>query len=78
MAILRFNIIYDRKHATKSGKQGYVEVRFCMNRQQKYFSTGIKVFADEWDYQECKVVRHPDRMELNQRLTAIRAKAYKM
>lgn len=78
MAILRFNIIYDRKHATKSGKQGYVEVRFCMNRQQKYFSTGIKVFADEWDYQECKVVRHPDRMELNQRLTAIRAKAYKI
>lgn len=49
-----------------------------MNRQQKYFSTGIKVFADEWDYQECKVVRHPDRMELNQRLTAIRAKAYKI
>lgn len=78
MAILRFNIIYDRKHATKSGKQGYVEVRFCMNRQQKYFSTGIKVFADEWDYQECKVIRHPDRMELNQRLTAIRAKAYKI
>lgn len=78
MAILRFNIIYDRKHATKSGKQGYVEVRFCMNRQQKYFSTGIKVFADEWDYQECKVVRHPDRMKLNQRLTAIRAKAYKI
>lgn len=78
MAILRFNIIYDRKHATKSGKQGYVEVRFCMNRQQKYFSTGIKVFADEWDYQECKVVRHPDRMELNQRLTAIRAIAYKI
>ena len=78
MAILRFNIIYDRKYATKSGKQGYVEVRFCMNRQQKYFSTGIKVFADEWDYQECKVIRHPDRMELNQRLTAIRAKAYKI
>ena len=49
-----------------------------MNRQQKYFSTGIKVFADEWDYQECKVVRHPDRMELNQRLTAIRAIAYKI
>lgn len=49
-----------------------------MNRQQKYFFTGIKVFADEWDYQECKVVRHPDRMELNQRLTAIRAKAYKI
>lgn len=42
MAILRFNIIYDRKHATKSGKQGYVEVRFCMNRQQKYFLQALR------------------------------------
>ena len=31
MTFLRFKIIYDRKHATKSGKQGTIEVRFCMN-----------------------------------------------
>lgn len=78
MAILKFNIVYDRKHATKNGKQGSVEVRFCMGRQQKYFSTGIKVFSNEWDNQECKVVRHPDKNEFNQRLTAIRIKANKI
>lgn len=26
MTFLRFKIIYDRKHATKSGKQGTIEV----------------------------------------------------
>lgn len=61
MAILRFNIVYDRKHAAQSGKQGSVEIRFSMNRKQKYFATGIKVSADEWDSRECKIIRHPDR-----------------
>lgn len=78
MAILRFNIVYDRKHATQNGKQGSVEIRFSMNRKQKYFATGIKVSADEWDSRECKIIRHPDRKELNQRLTAIRVKANKI
>lgn len=78
MAILRFNIVYDRKHAAQSGKQGSVEIRFSMNRKQKYFATGIKVSADEWDSRECKIIRHPDRKELNQRLTAIRVKANKI
>ena len=78
MAILKFNIVYDRKQVTKNRKQGSVEIRFCMNRQQKYFSTGIKVFANEWDDQECKVVHRSDKNELNQRLTAIRIKANKI
>nr|DAI38069.1 MAG TPA: Integrase [Caudoviricetes sp.] len=78
MAILKFNIVYDRKHVTKNGKQGSVEIRFCLNRKQKYFSTGIKVFANEWDNQACKVIRHPDKNEFNQRLTAIRIKANKI
>ena len=75
MASLKFNIVYDRKHIAGAGKPGLVEIRFTFNRRQKYFSTGIKVSPDEWDCREGKVVRHPERKMLNQRLTAARAKA---
>ena len=42
MAILKFNIVYDRKHATEEGKPGSVEIRFSLSHKQKYFATGIR------------------------------------
>lgn len=78
MAILNFNIVYDRKHATEKGKQGSVEIRFSLGRKQKYFSTGIKVPAVAWDSCQCRIVRHPDKKELNQRLAAVKFRANKI
>ena len=43
MTILKFNIVYDRKHATEEGKPGSVEIRFSLSRKQKYFATGIRI-----------------------------------
>lgn len=75
MAILKFNIVYDRKHATEEGKPGSVEIRFSLNRKQKYFATGIRIAHNEWDYNKNKVVRRSDKDELNKRLAVLCTKA---
>ena len=75
MAILKFNIVYDRKHATEEGKPGSVEIRFSLSRKQKYFATGIRIAPNEWDNNKNKVVRRPDKDELNKRLAVLCAKA---
>lgn len=75
MAILKFNIVYDRKHATEEGKPGSVEIRFSLSRKQKYFATGIRIAPNEWDNNKNKVVHRPDKDELNKRLAVLCAKA---
>ena len=75
MAILKFNIVYDRKHATEEGKPGSVEIRFSQSRKQKYFATGIRIAPNEWDNNKNKVVRRTDKDELNKRLAVLCAKA---
>ncbi|WP_298522199.1 phage integrase SAM-like domain-containing protein, partial [uncultured Prevotella sp.] len=75
MAILKFNIVYDRKHATEEGKPGSVEIRFSLSRKQKYFATGIRIAPNEWDNNKNKVVRRTDKDELNKRLAVLCAKA---
>ena len=65
MAILKFNIVYDRKHATEEGKPGSVEIRFSLSRKQKYFATGIRIAPNEWDNNKNKVVRRTDRTRTN-------------
>ena len=78
MAILKFNIVYDRKHATEEGKPGSVEIRFSLSRKQKYFATGIRIAHNEWDNNKNKVVRRPDKDELNKRLAVLCTKADKI
>lgn len=75
MADLKFNIVYDRKHTTDAGKPGLLEIRFTMSGKQKYFSTGIKLTADQWNSRKKTIVRHPEAKELNLRLTTFTTKA---
>lgn len=63
-------IIYDRKGLSSKSKEGIVEVRVTFNRQQKYYSTGVKVLPNNWD-REQHVVRHKDQLLLNSKIDAI-------
>ena len=69
-------VVYDRKKlATRSGKReakrGSVELRITYKRKQKYISTGVRVFLDQWS-DSMGVVNCPTMIEDNERINAIR------
>lgn len=76
MADLKFNIVYDRKHVATDKNEGVLEIRFTLDRKQKYFSTGIKVTRKQWKGE--RIVGHPDAGVLNQRLSIMKQKAQKI
>lgn len=78
MSNLNFNIIYDRRNVASASRPATLEARFTQNRKQKYFSLGIRILPNQWDSREGKIVRHPEKNELNQRLIAVRAKGNKI
>ena len=78
MADLIFNIVYDRKHAATAVSGGVIEIRFTCGKQQKYFSTGIKVLPSQWNAKASVIARHPDSKALNLRLNALVEKAAKI
>lgn len=78
MSNLNFNIIYDRRNVASASRPATLEARFTLNRKQKYFSLGIRILPNQWDSREGKIVRHPEKNELNQRLVAVRAKGNKI
>lgn len=78
MSNLNFNIVYDRRNVASASRPATLEARFTQNRKQKYFSLGIRILPNQWDSREGKIVRHPEKNELNQRLVAVRAKGNKI
>ena len=60
------SIIFDRKKKAGKNGEGMLEVRLTHGRKSCYFSTGIKVRRNQWEYD--RVVRHPASDELNERL----------
>lgn len=67
------SIINDRKHTASSKTMGSVELRFTLDRKQKYFATGVKIYSGEW--RNGKVVRRKDAQELNDCIDAYVHKA---
>lgn len=67
------SIINDRKHKASTKTTGAVELRFTLDRKQKYFATGVSVYAGEW--RNGKVVRRKDAQALNDRIEAYAHKA---
>ena len=78
MADLIFNIVYDRKRTATAKNGGVIEIRFTYGRQQKYFSTGIKVLPSQWNAKNDAIVKHPDSSALNLRLNTFIEKASKI
>lgn len=61
------SIIFDRKGKAGKNGEGTLEVRLTHDRKSYYFSTGIKVKRNQWEYD--RIVRHPASDELNERLS---------
>ena len=62
-------LVFDRKHVATKNKTGLVQLEVTYNRKRKWFSTGIKVYADQWD-ERYKVVNSPHTFEYNDTLDA--------
>lgn len=60
------SIIFDRKKKATKGCEGTIEIRLTNNRKSYWFSTGIKVRRNQWEYDT--VVNHPAADELNERI----------
>ena len=62
----RITFIYDRYHKSSKSKQATVEMRITYNKKQKYISTGIQLYPNQWDGR--KVITSPDCITLNKLL----------
>lgn len=62
----RISFIYDRYHKSSKSKQATVEMRITYKKKQKYISTGIQLYPNQWDGR--KVINSPDCITLNKLL----------
>ena len=62
-------LVFDRKHVATKNKTGLVQLEVTYNRKRKWFSTGVKVYADQWS-ERYKVVNSPYTFEYNDILDA--------
>lgn len=60
------NFIYDRYHKSSKSRQATVEMRITYKKKQKYISTGIQLYPNQWDGR--KIINAPDCMALNKLL----------
>ena len=58
--------IYNRYNKDTTKQKASVEIRIYYNNKQKYISTGIRLFAHQW--QNGFVINTPDSLQLNQKL----------
>lgn len=59
-------IVFDHRMRTAQGMEGPLEVRVTANRKPYYIQTGVRVRANQWQFD--KVVNHPQANALNERL----------
>lgn len=75
--IASVRLVFDRKHVAtkrtaKEPRLGGVQVEVLLNRQRRYFSTGVRVYADEWHgIAPVYVTGRIDMMELNDILARV-------
>lgn len=62
-------LVFDRKHVATKEKAGLVQIEVCYQRKRKWMSTGVKLFAGEWNA-KYNVVNRLDAVALNNRLAA--------
>lgn len=62
-------LVFDRKHEATKEKAALVQIEVLYQRKRKYISTGVKLFAGQWNDRQ-HVVNRLDAFSLNTRLTA--------
>ncbi len=61
------SVVFDIKKIASKTKQGLVQIRVTYNRDRKYFSTGIKLYSDQWS-EKNMVKGRTDATQLNERI----------
>lgn len=74
MKIPTINFIFDRRKTATPNKKGYVELRVTYNRKQKFASTGIMCFPNQWNAKKECIVNSSYSDGLNAILIKLRQK----
>lgn len=64
MKLPTITLVFDRKHTATKTKTGLLQIQVMYNRRRKFISTGIKLFAGQWDDRR-RVVNHALSVEYN-------------
>lgn len=64
MDIPSVRLVFDRYKVASKTKKGLVQIEVLFKGRRKWISSGVKVYADEWDDRK-HVVRAPDMVEQN-------------
>ena len=75
--IPKIKFIFDRHKRSSDTKKGSVEVRVTIGSTQKFVSTGITCYKEQWDERNEQVVNSIDAMTLNEIIVKLRLKAMK-
>ena len=73
--IPKIKFIFDRHKRANDSNKGTVELRITADKTQKFLSTGISCFPDQWDSKHEQVINTLDAMQLNEIITKMRIKA---
>lgn len=65
----QIHIVYDRQKRASMTKPSSLEVRITHNYKQKYISTGIMLFPNQW--KKGRIVNHPDILQLSKALDSL-------
>jgi len=65
-------LIYDRYKKASSKKKATIEIRITYNYKQKYLSTGIRVYPNQW--RKDKVINTPDASKYNDLIESLLSK----
>lgn len=74
MKKLTLTFIYNRRGLGSAEKPVPVELRFSLDKERRYFSTGVKITPSQWSGSTQRVIRRKDADLLNQTLDAWRKK----
>lgn len=64
--------VFDRKKVATKKRKGLVQIEILFRRKRKWLSTGIKVYADQWNEHGQSVKNSNDMVAKNQRLLTIK------
>lgn len=75
MKIPKYKFVFDRRKTATSTKKSAVEFVITYNYQQKFISTGLMLYAGEWNPKNSKVIRCEGVIAKNQMLSEYMEKA---
>lgn len=78
MKIPSVKIVFDRKKKASKHQKGKLDLRITYERKQKFISTGISIYPDNWDERNQEVVNSFEAIELNSILQSQRRRVYKI